>query len=224
MKKQYVIGAITVVVCCCLFAQKTLADTHWLEFNSYGYTTEFFYEGKTRVGSCGAAAVVLVENHLRLGSYIGTDDVKNKNSRMKLKKTGIYYIASVFDLVNELQYDGYTVVQQGTTDRVTAAKRIFDALAKKHWVIIVACHAFNANELGHYYPIYGGNLVTAKDKKSIDESSTLKFIEDWNTSYDPKKPNWSVMYQSAPLKKILDGMKSASSSTKSIYNIIEVSH
>ena len=224
MRKSNVIGLITAVCFISLFAQAALAEdgnTHWLEFNPYGYTTEFFKEGTATVGSCGAAAVVLVENHLKLGSYIGVNEVKDTNTSMELEKSGTYYIASYSDLINEFNRDGYTPVNRATTNRTTATQRIFDGLARKNWVIIIACHSFNTTNLGHYYPIYGGKLVTTQTGSIDEANSSLSVIEDFNTSYDPNNPNWNVMYQKHGLKKILDSMKSSSSGT---YNIIEVSH
>lgn len=196
------------------------ADTHWLNFNPYAYTHEFFAENGTTVGSCGAAAVVLVESHIQLKESIPTGAVKLKNNSVKSCPStyfdGSFYISSLTCLKGVLEADGYTVVNRTTANRSTAVDRIFAALASKHWVIILSRYSFSTtSNLGHFYPVYGGN------RTGSNFTSTLNVIEDLNSAYSPTNPNWNVMYRTqVNLDQILNSMKSASS--LNYYNILEV--
>lgn len=211
--------------------QPALAETHWLDFNPYSFTTEFFRENNVTRGSCGAAAVVLVENNLNLLARTPANSVLNKNNQMRqdpnpaMRPTlsGMYYISSIDGIGTRLQRDGYGVTWLGSSNRKIAAKNIYDALARKRWVIIVARHGFNNHELGHFYPIYGGNLVMTNGV--INESaSSLNAIDDFygmRLTFDPQNPVWNDAYKrGVNLKQVLDSMISASS--VGMYNIIEV--
>jgi len=199
------------------------ADTHWLTYNPYAYASEFL--NNTNVGSCGAAAVVLVESHMQLKSSIATTAVPSKNSQIRncpstsLSVNGAYsyWISDVPCIKSVLQADGYTVTNRSTTNRNSAVDAIFNSLATKHWVIILARHGFNLTEMGHFYPVFGGN------KTSSASTSTLNAIEDFYQTYDPQHPNWSLMYRNGVnLNTILDSMASASTTNPKTYNILEV--
>ncbi len=209
-----------------------MAETHWLDFNPYAFSTEFFRVNNIKRGSCGATAVVLVESHLNLQARIASDAVKNKNSQMLADPTasmrpylsGMYYISSIDGIGTRLQRDGYKVTWLGTSTRQTAARNIYGALAKKHWVIIVARHGFNTWELGHFYPIYGGNLSYASNGTIDETRSTLNAIDDFygnRETYDANYPIWGDMYKrGVNLGQVLTSTRSAS--LYGTYNIIEV--
>lgn len=101
----------------------------------------------------------------------------------------------------------------GTTNRQTAAKNIFGALAKKHWVIIIARHGFNTWELGHFYPIYGGDLRYASNG-TVDESrSSVNAIDDfygYRETYNANYPIWSdIDKRGVNLGQVLTSMRAA---------------
>jgi hypothetical protein len=201
-------------------------DDYYLNFNPYGYTTEFFTVNGIRRGSCGAAAVVLVENHLKLGSSIPANAVKDKNTQMGCSLSGSYYICSITGIANRLRADGYRVdTTLTTTNKDTAAKNIYNALAVNRWVIVVARHNFNTSELGHFYPVYGGTLK--KDSRgNIDYArSTINVIEDFNVGFYNRPNtswwNWDAMYRKPNLGTMMTSMASASGNGKT-YNIISV--
>lgn len=222
------------IISCLLLVAPAQAETHWLDFNPYAFSTEFFRENGVLRGSCGAAGVVIVESDLNLLARIPADAVKNKNAQMRqdanilmrpyLDSTGRYYISSIDGIGTRLQRDGYKVSWLGGITRQTAARNIYDALGRKHWVIIVARYNFSTNDLGHFYPIYGGDLKFASNG-SVDEArSSLNAIDDFygrRETYDPSNSVWGDMYKrGVNLKLVLDSMKSASSI--GVYNAIEV--
>jgi hypothetical protein len=227
-----VLRTALLILSCLMFVAPAQAETHWLDFNPYAFSTEFFRENGVLRGSCGATSVVIVESDLNLLARIPTDAVKNKNAQMRQDPnllmrpslSGMYYISSIDGIGTRLQRDGYKVNWLGSVTCQTAARNIFDALGRKHWVIIVARHGFNNSELGHFYPIYGGDLKFAPNG-SVDEArSSLNAIDDFygfRESYNPNNSIWGDMYKrGVNLKAVLDSMKSAS--LVGVYNAIEV--
>ena len=189
------------------------------------YTTEFFTNGGTNYGSCGAAAVVLVEAQINRQHSIPTDAVKTKNAAMvrafnpsTIPGNGrTYYVYSLSNLITQLQNDGFTVANKGTTTRTQASQRIYDALSRGKWVIVVSLNDFSTNQLGHFYPVFGGDLVYDA-RGNIDETrSTITALQSFNPTNDSSKKTTK-----AYLNKVLDSMRLASTANPPMYNLIEV--
>lgn len=219
------------------------AGDYWLDFNPYSYRTEYFTTTNNAiVGSCSAATVLIVENHLLLHSSISSnaanDAVKNKNSQMGCTLSGSFYICSITTVQNRFNADGYRTSWLGVSSSTsnskdTAVYNIFNALGANKWVVIVASYGFNPGAVAHFYPVYGG-VLKKTSTGAIDYNNSKLYVIDSNperfltpANRVPFAPNnswvtndtrWSWIYVKPSLSSVMTAMTSGNVN----YNILAV--
>ncbi len=186
------------------------SQEYWLEFNPYAFSTEYFWENNKKMGSCAAAAVVIVEHHLELKGAILSSAVNTKNTAMKRVfeyeildgDNADYYIFHINSVQSALISNGYkTQLRTFDNDR-SAMEYIYKGLDEKKWVIILAAYGLNGNsDLAHFYPVYGGY------KGRSVSTSTINVID----SLASNSSRWEEKYKTGiPLDDAMKSMSLAS--------------